>query len=349
MITVAFFNVKGGVGKTSLVYHLAWMYADLGIATIAVDADPQATLSTMFLEEERLEELWPDGEHPRSILGAVSPVLRGAGDVAEPHVEPIADNLGVVVGDLGLSRFEATLSSAWPACLDRDEAAFRIESALHRTILGAAEGRDTDVALIDVGSNPGAINRSAIIAADFVVFPLAPDPFSLQGLRSLGPTLRDWRSEWADRMERRPDDTQLALPPADITPAGYVVVRRATRAGRPLDAYRKWMRRIPGVYRDAVLGEAGPSAASAEVDPECLSTLRHYRSLMPMAREARKPMFHLRAADGALGGHIYAVRDCHDDFRMLATSLAARCRFGGDSISAAENVTGRARGRPRPG
>ena len=27
---VAFFNNKGGVGKTSLVYHLAWMYADGG-------------------------------------------------------------------------------------------------------------------------------------------------------------------------------------------------------------------------------------------------------------------------------------------------------------------------------
>ena len=28
---IAFFNNKGGVGKTSLVYHLSWMYADLGV------------------------------------------------------------------------------------------------------------------------------------------------------------------------------------------------------------------------------------------------------------------------------------------------------------------------------
>ena len=332
MITVAFFNNKGGVGKTSLVYHLAWMYADLGVSTVAVDIDPQANLSTMFLEEERLEALWPDGEHPQSILGAVSPILRGTGDISEPHVEPITSNLGVVVGDLGLSRFEAKLSSAWPACLDRDEAAFRIESAFHRTILGAAELRDADLALIDVGPNLGAINRSAIIAADFVVFPLAPDLFSLQGLRNLGPTLRDWRTEWRDRLERRPNDDTLSLPSAEISPAGYIVMQHAVRAGRPVQAYQKWMRRIPGVYHDVVLGDTYAGASSTEDDVECLSTLKHYRSLMPMAQEARKPMFHLRAADGALGGHIYAVQDCHEDFKALATSIAAKCEVDADSI-----------------
>ena len=331
MITIAFFNNKGGVGKTSLVYHLAWMYADLGISTVAVDIDPQANLSTMFLEEERLEELWPDGEHPQSILGTVSPFLRGIGDISEPHVELITSNIGVVVGDLGLSRFEAKLSSAWPACLDRDEAAFRIESAFHRTILQAAESCDADLALIDVGPNLGAINRSAIIAADFVVFPLAPDLFSLQGLRNLGPTLGVWRSEWEDRLERRPDDPGLSLPPAEISPAGYVVMQHAVRAGRPVQTYQKWMRRIPGVYHDVVLGEKGASASSTEDDTECLSTLKHYRSLMPMAQEARKPMFHLKAADGALGGHIYAVQDCYDDFKALATSIAVKCEISADS------------------
>lgn len=339
MITIAFFNNKGGVGKTTLVYHLAWMYADLGLSTVAVDIDPQANLSTMFLEEERLEELWPDGEHPQSILGAVSPILRGTGDISQPHVEPVASNIGVVVGDLGLSRFEAKLSSAWPACLDRDEAAFRIESAFHRTILQAAESRDADLALIDVGPNLGAINRSAIIAADFVVFPLAPDLFSLQGLRNLGPTLRDWRNEWRDRLERRPDDPGLSLPPAEINPAGYIVIKPAMRADRPVQGYQKWMRRIPGVYHDVVLGDMDTNPSSTEDDVECLSTLKHYLSLIPMAQEARKPMFHLKAADGALGGHIYAVQDCHEDFRALATSIAAKCEFDVDSIETGLDLT----------
>ena len=325
MKTIAFFNNKGGVGKTTLVYHLAWMYAELGYSVVAVDLDPQANLSAVFLDEGRLEQLWPENGHADSILGAVSPILRGLGDIREPHVEGIAANLGLVGGDLGLSSFEAKLSAAWPDCLGRDEAAFRTESAFHRTVLDAARKQDADLALIDVGPNMGAINRAAIIAADFVVFPLAPDLFSLQALRNVGPTLREWCSDWQDRVDRRPQVQDLDLPSAAVAPAGYVVMQHAVREGRPVQAYQKWIRRIPEVYREEVLDQAGGGVSSTADDAECLATLKHYRSLMAMAHEARKPMFHLKAADGALGGHIYAVQDCHGDFKRLAQSIAAKC------------------------
>ena len=325
MRTIVFFNNKGGVGKTSLVYHLAWMYADLCVSVVAADFDPQANLTAMFLDESRLEELWPDGEHPDSILGAVAPILRGLGDIKDPHIEKITRDLGLMVGDLGLSRFEAKLSSAWPDCMNRDEAAFRTESAFHRAILKAAEARDAEVVLIDVGPNLGAINRAAIIAANFVVVPLAPDLFSLQGLRNLGPTLRDWRNEWQDRLNRRPSDPNLALPAGDITPAGYIVMQHAVRADRPVKAYQKWMKRIPEVYRNEVLNDDTPYVPTSNGDPECLATLKHYRSLMPMAQDALKPIFHLKAADGALGGHIYAVQECYEDFKRLASEIAAKC------------------------
>ena len=325
MKTIALFNNKGGVGKTALVYHLAWMYADLGFSVVAADLDPQANLSTVFLSEERLEQLWPDDGHDDTILGAVSPILRGLGDLREPHVEEISANLGLIVGDLGLSSYEASLSAAWLACLSRDESALRTESAFHRAILAAARKQAADLVLIDMGPNLGAINRAAIIAADFVVLPLAPDLFSLQALRNVGPTLREWRAEWSDRLDRRPQAQDLELPSARIELAGYIVMQRAARAGRPAQAYQKWIERIPEVYRKEALGDGELDSSSTEGDSECLATLRHYPSLMAMAQEARKPMFQLRAADGALGGHTYAVRDCYEDFERLAKRLAARC------------------------
>ena len=165
MKTIVFFNNKGGVGKTSLVYHLAWMYADMGVNVVAADLDPQANLTSMFLDEDRLEELWPDESHTDTILGVIEPILKGIGDIADPHVEDVGDNVGLIVGDLGLSVFEDKLSDAWPRCHDGDEAAFRIISTFYRILHKATESREASLALIDVGPNLGAINRAAIIAA----------------------------------------------------------------------------------------------------------------------------------------------------------------------------------------
>lgn len=325
MKTIAFFNNKGGVGKTSLVYHLAWMFADRGLRVVAVDLDPQANLTAMFLNEDRLEELWPDDKHPNTIFGAVQPILRGIGDIADPHLEQIAERLGLVVGDLGLSRFEDKLSDAWPRCHNRDEAAFRVMTAFHRVVERAVEIQQADLALIDVGPNLGAINRAAIIASEHVVLPLAPDLFSLQGLKNLGPTLREWRAGWKELLGKAPIDSSLSLPSGDIEPSGYVIMQHGMRDSRPVQAYQRWMDRIPGVYRESVLDKNTTSLPPVSSDPFCLATLRHYRSLMPMAMEARKPMFFLKPADGAIGAHMEAVRGCYQDFRQLATKIAAGC------------------------
>lgn len=325
MKTIAFFNNKGGVGKTSLVYHLAWMYGELGVPVLAADLDPQANLSSMFLDENQLESLWPDGNHPNTVYGAIRPLLEGTGDIATPHVEEIGDDVGLLVGDLALASSEDELGSQWPDCLDRKPRAFRVLSAFWRTIELAARERGVDLVLLDVGPNLGAVNRAALITAEHVVIPLASDLYSLQGLRNLGPTLRRWREEWDERRRRNPVQG-LSIPPGTMTPAGYVVLQHAVRLDRPVKAYDRWMARIPGVYREAVLDET-PTNAPKRVDEDahCLAALKHYRSLMPLAQEARKPMFFLRAADGAIGGHAQAVQDCFRDFRKLAKAIAKRC------------------------
>jgi hypothetical protein len=51
--------------------------------------------------------------------------------------------------------------------------------------------------------------------------------------------------------------------------------------------------------------------------------IKHFKSLMPMAQDARKPMFLLKPADGAIGGHATAVQDCYRQFQDLAQRLVA--------------------------
>ena len=57
MKIITFFNNKGGVGKTTTVYHIAWMLNELGYKVLAVDLDPQCNLSSIFLSDERMEEI----------------------------------------------------------------------------------------------------------------------------------------------------------------------------------------------------------------------------------------------------------------------------------------------------
>ena len=71
---------------------------------------------------------------------------------------------------------------------------------------------------------------------------------------------------------------------------------------------------------------AANGAHVGDVERDCIRRHRHYRSLMPLAREARKPMFALEPADGAIGGHANAVQGCHRDFRALGRTVARRCR-----------------------
>lgn len=43
-----------------------------------------------------------------------------------------------------------------------------------------------------------------------------------------------------------------------------------------------------------------------------------------MAMDARKPMFALRASDGAIGAHQTNVQQCYDDFRNLVEGIIER-------------------------
>ncbi|MDH4225137.1 MAG: AAA family ATPase [Deltaproteobacteria bacterium] len=319
MKTIAFFNNKGGVGKTTLVYHLAWMFAEKKVPVLVADLDPQANLTSMCFQEDRLEELWPDEADHLTVFGAVSPIVKGTGDVALPHIEQAGENLWVIPGDLALSSFEDKLSDAWPRCQNGDESAFRSMTAFYRLIETACQKTGAEIALIDVGPNLGAINRSALLSTDYVCLPLAPDMFSIQGLKNLGPAIRSWRTTWTEMAAKAPSG--LSIPKGRMEPVGYVVMQYGVRESRPVKAYQRWMDKIPQVYREKVLGEAKGRIPSVADDPYNLAQLRHYRSLMPMAMDARKPMFFLKPADGAIGTHMEAVRACYADFETLASQL----------------------------
>ena len=327
---LTFFNNKGGVGKTSLVYHLAWMLSDMGHQVLACDLDPQANLTAAFLDEGHLERLWEnDNDQPgRTILQCIRPLTK-VGDIKEPSLVKIANSLSLIPGDLALAGFEDTLSAEWPNALGSNPTElfrpFRILTAFSTVMQSGAAKIDASVILADVGPNLGAINRSALIATDYIIVPLGADLFSLQGLRNLGPTLNRWRQDWQRRSENW-ESPDFPLPAGRMQPVGYVVQQHSIRLNRPVRAYDKWVNRMPREYaRNLLNDQKGPYPATpAQDEQHALATVKHYRSLVPMAQEARKPIFHLTAADGAIGSHAAAANDARRDFKEVAKKIVQK-------------------------
>lgn len=328
---LTFFNNKGGVGKTSLIYHLAWMFAGLRKRVLAVDLDPQSNLTAAFLEEDDIEKIWNMMQPGATIFQSVKP-LTGVGDIADPILKKIANDLYLIPGDVALSGFEDVLSSQWPDSMGDNNLyrPLRILSSFWQVMQMGAQKIDADIILVDIGPHLGAINRSVLISTDYVIIPLGADLFSLQGLENLGPTLRSWKSLWAKRLDNWRssrevnDHVDFELPDGRMKPIGYVCQQHGVRLDRPVKAYEKWVNRIPEVYRAAVLDEHFPQNYTQANDPECLSTIKHYRSLIPMGQEHRKPIFKLTSADGAIGSHANAVQDARKDFDELARKIAKK-------------------------
>jgi cellulose biosynthesis protein BcsQ len=183
---------------------------------------------------------------------------------------------------------------------------------------------------VDIGPNLGAINHSILIATDYVVIPMGADLFSLQGLKNLGPTLSDWKDSWFRRLENwsrsreKKDYPELVLPEGKMLPIGYLCQQYSVRLNRPVRAYDKWVQKIPVVYREAVLKEEVTTSIKQEDDPYCIAIIKHYRSLVPIAQEHRKPIFNLTNADGAIGSHANAVVAAREDFKKLSLKIAEK-------------------------
>jgi cellulose biosynthesis protein BcsQ len=100
--------------------------------------------------------------------------LTGVGDIAEPLLRNIATDLYLIPGDVELSSFEETLSNEWPNSM-RDNNLYRpmrILSSFWQVMQMASRKVQADLILVDIGPNLGAINRSVLLATNYVAIPL---------------------------------------------------------------------------------------------------------------------------------------------------------------------------------
>jgi hypothetical protein len=174
-----------------------------------------------------------------------------------------------------------------------------------------------DLVVFDVGPSLGALNRTVILACDFVVTPFGCDIFSLLGIRNISEWIRAWdrlynRSVIATKEDKPTLFSQYEL--IDITNnkfrfAGYSVQQYVTRTfaegPRAVKSYDRIMSQIPATVSRAMKFISPPNLTRRELE---LGHIPYLYSLVPMAQTAKTPIHALTSRDGVVGSQYAQVK-----------------------------------------
>lgn len=326
MKTISIFNNKGGVGKTTYIYHIAHLLAQQGKRVLLVDCDSQANLTAYCLRDEEIVSSWE--EHGNSIYRGIELVYRGLGDVRADLV-PIQINsdeypsLFLIPGDIRLSNFEDFLGDSWNSAKGGSEPSLRIQSAIHRLATSVAERYNIDAILYDLGPNLGALNRAILGASDYFITPIAPDLFSLKGTENLGQKLLTWRQGWRQCNEAA-GELGISIPRGEPSFLGYVVQRHNIRNNEE-GMTRGWQiygERIDSAVSENIVNVLQPLGQVHEwADGYNLGQIPNLHSLIPYSLEARRPVFDCNGRHGLTGAHISRARESRAHFDSIITRL----------------------------
>lgn len=321
---IAFFSPRGGQGRTTLVYHLAWIFSDLGVRVLAADLDHQISLTQRFLGPDRAAALAAS----ETGLGALRSFVEGNRDLeGAPLVLP-GGEVALLAGDIDLLEMEPTLDHGWQCSMTGDARAVSEITALRRLLLALADRHSARVVLVDLAPSGGIINRAAFAASDHFVFPLVPDVLSVRSLRWVGQQMERWRGEWRPRRMALTDTT--STPEDGPRALGYVVRASHVLAGRPIAAQQRLLGQIPAEFERWIARSNRTGQGSIADDERCLGVLSSYSSLFQIAEDAGKPVFHLTPADGAIGSVMTGAQRAGAELQSLARVIADRLQIALD-------------------
>jgi chromosome partitioning protein len=169
MKTLAFANMKGGVGKTSLSAALAAELAKAG-NTLLIDGDPQASASGWLacdtINAELADVLFEKQTLEEAVTATSCPQLF------------ILPSFGLG-GELKV--FAENQAGQKHNCM--------------RKVVRSASSLGYSFCIIDMHPDFGPLERAALIASDEVIVPVMPDAFAVSGLEIFSDNLKRLRAD----------------------------------------------------------------------------------------------------------------------------------------------------------
>lgn len=324
MKSVAFFNNKGGVGKTTLLCNLAaYLSINKRKKVLIVDADPQCNSTTYILSEEQLENIYGKSNR-NSIESFLSPIRKAKGYL-EKKIQPEKSarfKVDIIPGDPKLALSEDLLASDWKGATSGDPRGLQTTLVFEHLKL---QYQEYDYIFFDVGPSLGAINRAVLIASDYFLIPMAVDVFSLMALENINLSLKKWKKGINEGLEKYQEEENEVYKIDEkefiwkLRFAGYVMQQYKAKTVRGekvhVKAYEKISKRIPEKIKSQICSISDDNDNNAI---PMLGEIENLHSLVPMSQTTNTPIFSLKAKNGVVGAHFQKVKEAEAVFSNIS-------------------------------
>lgn len=336
--TIALFNHKGGVSKTTTAFNLSWKLAELGHRVVVVDTDPQCSLTGLvlgFRGPTELESFYSN--HPeRNIYAGLQPAFESRPVPITP-VDCVSvdgrDGMFLLPGNIRLSEYETTLGIAQELS-GSVQALQNLPGAMSHLFGATAQAHEAEYIIIDMSPGLGAINQNLMATSDFFIVPTAPDFFSVMAIDSLASVLPRWY-QWAQQAAAMPVLMNAAYPfPAPTTKLlGTIVQNFRPRGGEPAMSFQRWIDELSDAIRDRLVPTARNSKllmdkkryrqANVPADSMIMVQIPDFNSLVALSQRCQKPVFAITPEDTEQSGVVLegTLRN-RDQFDNLFQDLA---------------------------
>jgi cellulose biosynthesis protein BcsQ len=335
---IAFFNNKGGVGKTTLACNFAAWQASHGRRPLVVDLDPQCNSTQLLLGDDQWTQIYEDAAQSegQTVLAVLRNIRAGDSNLDTDAFRVFHGDrfdVDVLAGHPSMSIFEDVLSEAWTKFRGGEVAGARRTMWLRS--LREFLGDRYDMVIVDVSPSLGAINRSALIGCDSYVTPMAPDLFSLYALDNITIWFQRWLAEYeagkANARENLEATGYMDLLP-DPLPirhgfVGYTVQQYVSRASggriRQIEAYDQHRRAIPERAQRLI------ELSHVEGDLE-LGTVPNMFSMIPLAQGQHAPIADLNRDDGLRGAQFSQQERYAEQLDVIFRQISDRVATGSE-------------------